>query len=212
MIIVFLLMLFIIVITLSTINICVQNVDISKENLQKINYDYLVFIKLKFLNKIDILKIKINPERINKINSKFKIKEKMEQANLKKLKKDLPNKNEFKDMYKKLNVKLEEIHLNLELGTYNCIITSALITILSSVFGIVLSKFIYNYDSKKHQYKMMPIYQNKNIIKLSFNCIIQVKVVHIISIIFKLIKNRKESKKNESASNRRSYDYSYEQY
>jgi hypothetical protein len=188
-------------------------VDISKESSKKFEYDYLIFLKLKFLNKITLLKIKINPERINKLNNKFKIKEKMEQADLKKLKSNFPKKNDVNDMFKKAQIKLEEIHLNLKLGTNNCIVTSAIITILASVFGMVISKFIYNYNSQKHQYKMIPVYQNKNIIKLSFNCIIQVKVVHIISIIFKLVKNRKENKKNESTTpNRRSYDYSYEQY
>ncbi len=59
---------------------------------------------------------------------------------------------------------------------------------------------------------MLPIYEDKNRIKLILNCIIQVKLVHIISIIYYVVKKRKEKRKYERASNRRSYDYSYEQY
>ncbi len=196
----------------STLRICIQRMNFSNANSSKIKYDYLIFFDLYFLNQIKILRLKANPEKIKKLNQKMKIDEKIKKADFKKMKEDLPTKEEANKLYKKLNIKLENFHLKLELGTYDVIITSAIITILSSLLGIAIAKVIEHYDRQKYEYIMIPIYQNKNIVKLSLNCIIQVKVVHIINIIFTLIRKRKEKEKDERTSNRRSYDYSYEQY
>ena len=113
---------------------------------------------------------------------------------------------------KRLKIKLEEFHFVLELGTKDVLITSAMIAFLSSVLGIAIARVIKKYQEEKYEYKMIPVYQNKNIINLNLNCIIQVKMVHIICIIFTLLRKRKEKQKHERTSNRRSYDYSYEQY
>ena len=58
---------------------------------------------------------------------------------------------------------------------------------------------------------MNPVYQNQNLVNLSVSGIFEVKLRHIINIIY--ILNRKEKKgvkKYERTSNRGSYDYSYE--
>lgn len=54
----------------------------------------------------------------------------------------------------------------------------------------------------------MPMYRFGNSINLSLNCIINVKMVHIIYVIYILLK--KGMIKNERTSNRGAYDYSYE--
>jgi len=68
------------------------------------------------------------------------------------------------------------------------------------IFGIT--------NPKKSEFIVKPLYNLGNSIKFNLNCIISVKVVHIIYVIYILLKKRRAS--NERASNRRSYDYSYE--
>lgn len=201
--------LLILVITLSTLQIRIKKANISNMNLGKIEYDYLFFIELKFLNKLKIIQIAIDKEKVSKLSKKFKLKEKID---IKKVEKGIPNKKARKKLQEKLDIKLNEFHLKAEIGTYDVIITSAIIAVISSVIGIVMAKLIDNYKKEKYGYTIMPIYKNKNVINLSLNCIIQVKMVHIISIIFTLLRKRKERNKHVRTSNRRSYDYSYGQY
>ncbi len=201
--------LLILVITLSTLQIRIKKANISNMNLGKIEYDYLFFIELKFLNKLKIIQIAIDKEKVSKLSKKFKLKEKID---IKKVEKGIPDKKARKKLQEKLDIKLNEFHLKAEIGTYDVIITSAIIAVISSAIGIVMAKLIDNYKKEKYEYTIMPIYKNKNVINLSLNCIIQVKMVHIISIIFTLLRKRKERNKHVRTSNRRSYDYSYGQY
>ncbi len=211
---VFFIMLFFILILLvivcSTIKIEIQKLRFLNNETDKLQYDYLMFLELRFLNHIKIVRLTLTPQKLKRLNQKVNLKEKLQKINLKEMKKDLPQK--VKQLEKQLKIQLEQLHFYLEIGTKDVIITSAMIALIGSFVGILLPKWIKQYRHEKYKYKIMPVYQNQNVIKLSLNCIIQVKVIHIINIIFTLVKKRKESKKHERTSNRRSYDYSYEQY
>lgn len=212
--IVFFIMSFFILLTLvivfSSIRINIQKFNFFKKEKEKLNYDYKVIVELKFLGKVKIAKSIINPEKIRKLNKRTNIKQIVENIDFKKVKNNLPNKKENERLFNKMNIELKKFHLSLDIGTWDVIVTSAITTLIASFLGVILAKVIDDYDDEKYKYRIMPIYENKNAIKLSLNCIIQVKVVHIISIIFTLLKNRKEKEEYERTSNRRSYDYSYE--
>lgn len=151
-------------------------------------------------------------EKIQKLNQKMNIETKIKDIDFNKVKSDLPSRKELKEAVKKLQINLDEFHLNLQIGTRDVIITSAIVAVIASALGIILAKVIKNYDDQKYRYKIIPVYKNKNMVNLSFDCIIKVKMIHIISIIYTLVSKRKEKIKYERTSNRRSYDYSYEQY
>lgn len=204
--------LLILVVTLSTLQIRIKKASISNMNSKKIEYDYLAFIELKFWGKLKIMQIEINKEKVSRLSSKLRLKEKIAKVDFKKVEKGIPNKKERKKLQEKLDIKLDEFHLKAEIGTYDVIITSAIIAVIASAIGIVMAKLIDNYKKEKYEYIIIPVYKNKNVINLSLNCIIQVKMVHIISIIFTLLRKRKEKRKYVRTSNRRSYDYSYGQY
>ncbi len=205
-------MLAIVSIIFSTLNIQIQKLYFSNQNLKKMKWDYLVFLELSLFGMIKIIKLRIDPDRVARMIRKFKVKEKMQEMDFKQMKQDLPDKKEQIEIIKRLKINLEEFHFVLELGTKDVLITSAMIAFLSSILGIAIARVIKKYQEEKYEYKMIPVYQNKNIINLNANCIIQVKMVHIIGIIFTLVRKRKEKQKHERTSNRRSYDYSYEQY
>ena len=153
--------LLILVITLSTLQIRIKKANISNMNLGKIEYDYLFFIELKFLNKLKIIQIAIDKEKVSKLSKKFKLKEKID---IKKVEKGIPDKKARKKLQEKLDIKLNEFHLKAEIGTYDVIITSAIIAVISSAIGIVMAKLIDNYKKEKYEYTIMPIYKNKNVI------------------------------------------------
>ena len=216
MIIVFFILIFVMLVIVgtifSTLNIRIQKLYFSNQNLEKMKWDYLVFLELSLFGMIKIIKLRIDPKKMARIAQKIKVKEKMRQMNFKQMKQNLPDKKEQIELVKRLKINLEEFHFVLELGTKDVLITSAMIAFLSSILGIAIARVIKKYQEEKYEYKMIPVYQNKNIINLNANCIIQVKMVHIIGIIFTLVRKRKEKQKHERTSNRRSYDYSYEQY
>ena len=200
------LLLTITVITLSTILVRIEKFKASNYNeCGKLKIDYKVFFELLFLNKLKIFSIKIDKGLIDKL----KVKEKIKKIDFQQAKTNIPFKKDLKEITRKSQIKIDKLNLKVEIGTIDVILTSAVITILASIIGICLARVIKKYDKERYNYEIYPIYQDKNIIKLDLNCIIKVKMVHIISIIYLLIKKRRV-KKNERTSNRRSYDYSYE--
>jgi len=190
----------------SSIKFEIKKVDISNCNKDsKLLYDYEIYLNLYFFNKIKAISIKIDKEKVAKLDIRNKIKK----INFKKVKKDMLPKDEAKEIVNKLNIELERFDFKLQIGTIDMLITTAVVTILSSGIGIFLSKIIKEYKKERYNYEIYPIYQDKNLIKIELSCIIKVKMVHIISIIYLLLKKRRVEK-NERASNRRAYDYSYE--
>ena len=205
------LILLILLILLSTIRINVNNFQFNNKNVSN-KCDYCFLIQLYFLDKIKIFSLMIDKEKIKKLNKKMDIETKIKETDFKKVKRDLPSIKELKKATSKMHIKLEEFHLKLGIGTEDVIITSALVAGIASVLGVVLAKLIKNYNDEKYRYEIVPVYKNKNMVNLSFDCIIKVKMIHIINIIYRLLSKRREKIKYERTSNRRSYDYSYEQY
>ena len=100
-------------------------------------------------------------------------------------------------------INLESVKINLEIGTEDIFITTYLIPIISSIISTILVwKKCTNSD-----YVVSPMY-NKNAYRIAFECIISMKLVHIIHIIYILVKG--EMKNGGATSNRRTYDHSYE--
>lgn len=203
------LILCIILIVFSTIKIDIQKLSLNNEKLID-KFEYCFFIELYFLNKIKFFSLMFDKEKIQKLNQKMNIETKIKQVNFNKVKKDLPSRKELKEAVKKLHINLDEFHLNVQIGTSDVIITSAIVAGIASALGFILAKVIDYYNSEKYRYEIIPVYKNKNMVNLSFDCIIKVKMIHIISIIYTLVSKRKEKIKYERTSNRRSYDYSYE--
>ena len=100
------------------------------------------------------------------------------------------------NILKKLNTRLDYLDLELDLGLEDAIFTTELITLISTVISNILPHIISKYISNKYRYKIMPIYINKNAYYIKLNCIFQLKIVHIINIIYIYLKKGK-SDKNE---------------
>lgn len=114
----------------------------------------------------------------------------------------------LKDL-EKMKVSVKKLYLSIHLGTEQLAVTSFLVVLFSTFLSILLAKFVQIPDKKKIQYQILPYYQEKNQYHVKVDCIIQVKMVHIIYVIYRVIK-RKEIDEHGKSSNRRSYEYSYE--
>lgn len=222
MVLVFILLGILIIITLIVFLIFLSNTRISFENfdftnmeektVDKIvkynsvkNKELNIRISLVLFKKFTWFFINLNKDKLNKIAKKANFNKNM----LKKFEQDF----KLSDLkiLKELKPKISKLNLNIKFGLEDVIITSYLVigisVLISNILPFVVEKENYN----KCKYNVEPIYLNKNLYKISLNCIIEEKMVHIINILFKFLKKGR-SDKNERTSNRRSYDYSNEQF
>ena len=197
------------IILTARIEVEIVNFVINSQNKEHIPNGYEFIIKLKIFRNIPIIKFTLNKNKLMKIQQSRKMNEKIQQ-----LEKDiLKNENKFdRQIIKGLKefskgIYVENLELEVELGTQNAFLTSMLVAIFSSILSIGVSKI--RVREKNIVYEIEPIYKNENSIKIEISGIFQIKLIHIISTIYVL--NKKGGRKNhERTSNRRSYDYSYE--
>ncbi|MCI8443625.1 MAG: DUF2953 domain-containing protein [Clostridia bacterium] len=199
----FLFLMIILLLIFSKIRIEIINFKFSSITVRHINQDYKIIIKLYVLSKIPILKVNITKTKLEKL----KLKEKIRKIDFKALQnKNSFDKRIFKAM-KKANIAIQDIHLKIQLGTENAALTSMIVPVLSTIIAIILRKKVK--EASNQSFKITPVYSNQNLINIGISSIFEIKMIHIISIIY--ILNQKEGvKKYERTSNRRSYDYSYE--
>lgn len=214
----FFLSLIFLILCLSNLEIEVEKFDFNSTNIKgKKIEDYLIYIKIKLLDKITLFKLKINHEKINKwekskllklkifdkINNIFKIED-----TILKNKKEIFKKENLKYI-KELKIKIKKLNLNLQICVGETILTVYAIVIISTIISILLAKNIEAYSKDKYNYRIMPIYNSKPSIVINLNCIINVKLVHIINVIYMLVKKR-GGIYDERTSDRRAYVCSHD--
>lgn len=192
-------------ILLSTFHLEIINLEATniKEKASN-NTGYAIILSLYLCNKFKWIWIHLNDEKLRKAYSKMQL----EKIDFKKLEQDF--KWEDLKIIKKIKPKVSYFNLNASLGTQSPVVTSFLVAILSSIISIFLPHVIIDFKNENYKYNIVPIYQNRNLYKINFNCIIQVKMVHIINVIFIFLKKGRSDFNERTTSNRRSYGYSYE--
>lgn len=199
-------MLLITIFVLSTLQIEINNLKIGNktyENKERIKDKYEIKICLYLLEKIPILCIKLNNDKIKRISNSKQFKK----VDFKHLEKKISFGRDIREGLKKIKLKITKLNLNINIGTEDAILTSYLIAFIGSIIGILLPHL-----AKKNinncKYIVNPIYKDKNEYYISLESIIRIKIVHIIySMLFFVKKGRDE---NERASNRRAYAHSNE--
>ena len=194
------LILIILLIYLSGIKIQVEEIEIERRNKIKIN-DFKINIYFMLFNKIKIIKIGINKEKIEKVNFS-KLSEKIKEKNIK------PDSKVMMKGLKELNIKTESLNIKAKFGLSNAVIMAYLVAIINIVLSILFAKLANGYKNENYNYVIKPLQTEKFYLKLSINCIISIKIANIISMI---IKNRSEVK-DERTSNRGFDGNCYEQY
>lgn len=182
--------------------------DSTKPKNKKVS-QYEIIIRLKLFNRLTWLKIKITKEQINKaITNKL-----VKRILLKSMEKFKENKNiEVKKLkvLKKLNINIDKLKLYIKLDTTNIGTTTTLTTIIATFISIILARTASTNNISNYRYKIQPTFYMQNFLKICIDCIISLKMVHIINIIYILKKKRSVNKYDKRTSNRRAYAYSNE--
>ncbi|MCI8397036.1 MAG: hypothetical protein HFJ52_05255 [Clostridia bacterium] len=188
-------------IALSSIKLNIRKCHIS--NIEKgvkkakLDTEFELYIEFYLLRLIKLIKIPITKDKIEELIVK---------KNLDSLKKDakIVKKIHLLEIIKSLKLKTEKVNLQIYFGLDSINLTVYAVAIISALLGIILAKV----EPKETNFEVMPMYNIGNVIKFNLNCIITVKIVHIIYVIYILLRKRRNN--HERTSNRRSYGYSYE--
>ena len=92
--------------------------------------------------------------------------------------KDMDLKIDYIELLQEINIYFDKIDLNVQIGTEDAAITAILTGIVSAVLGIII---------KKPKYEVIPIYANKNFVKVKLDCIFS---VHLMQYINKVVSNK----------------------
>ena len=192
-----------IMLILSTIQFEINNFifDSTRPKKRKVS-KYRFIIKLKLFNKLTWVKIKLNKDKIKEIKNLLKgIKDFNENKDI-----------EIKELkvLKSLNITTEKLKLYVNFDTNNIGITTFLTAVTSTVISIFLAKTAKKSKIEDYMYKIEPSFYMQNLLKICIDCIISLKMVHIINIIYILKKKRSVKKYDKRTSNRRAYAYSNE--
>lgn len=175
----------IIIIHTSRVGIEVQNLIIDTEQPQgkKINEESKINVYILIFGKIKIFKNNVK----NMKRPDFKIKNKNIDI---KILQDKDLKINYKSLLKNIDLDIEKIDLNAQIGTEDAVLTAILVGIISSILGILI---------KKPKYQVIPIYTNKNFIKIRLDGIFSIYLMQYIDkMIFEKVwhlgQKRKSSK------------------
>ena len=193
------------IIVFSKIRIDVKKFEYCSANKKHINPNYYLQLSWIILNKIPIIKIKLNKHTVKKL----KLKDKFVDIDVKMWEERKKIDKETISIIKKIDFTIRKLKLKIDIGTENSAITSLLIPIVSTVISFLLRNKM---KTKEEQtYIVQPLYNDQNYLNITISGIFDIKMNHIINVIYLLSrKNKKGVKKYERTSNRRSYDYSYE--
>ena len=193
------------IIVFSKIRIDVKKFEYCSANKKHINPNYYLQLSWIILNKIPIIKIKINKHTVKKL----KLKDKFVDIDIKMWEERKKLDKETINIIKKIDFAIRKLKLKIDIGTENSAITSLLIPIVSTVISFLLRNKMKTREEQT--YIIQPIYKDQNYLNITISGIFDIKMNHIINVIYLLSrKNKKGVKKYERTSNRRSYDYSYE--
>ena len=191
----------------SKININIKKVKISS-SIKNYIEDYQIEVALIILSKFPIFKRNFSKQEKCKKHKKItklvdKNIEKLRSGKNVKLDKEILIyiKNTIRTITKRLDIKME-------IGTEDAALTAILIPIIYTLSYNILRVNILNYNSQN--LNINPLFINKNLLNIVLIGIFEIKLSHIIHIVYMLNKKNKGVNKNERTSNRRAYGYSYE--
>jgi len=162
----------------SRVGIEIENliIDTERPKGEKINKESKIFVYLLIFKKIKLFKRDVKNQKIKFRNKDIDLK----------LIKNNDLKIDYRQLFQRANIYFDKINLNVQLGTEDAAITAILTGIISTVIGVIV---------QKPKYEIIPIYSNRNFIKIKLDCIIS---VHLMQYIYKLVSNKIKDLGNEN--------------
>lgn len=160
----------IIAIHTSKIGIDIENLIIDTDAEEKINEDGKIYVYLLLFNKIKLFRKNVRNIPMKDVKfeaSDFDIK----------IFKNKDIKINYFELIRNINIDIKNIDLNVKIGTEDAGITAILVGIFAGILGIII---------KKPKYQILPIYANRNLLKINLNGIFTIYLIHYI---YKFIKD-----------------------
>lgn len=176
-------MILIIAIHTSKIGIDIKNLIIDTDAEEKINEDGKIYVYLLLFNKIKLFRKNVRNIPMKDVKfetSDFDIK----------IFKNKDIKINYLELIQNINIDIKNIDLNVNIGTEDAGITAILVGILAGILGIII---------KKPKYQILPIYANRNLLKINLNGIFTIYLMHYI---YKFIKNNIKERFMDKALNK----------
>ena len=173
----------IIAIHTSKIGIDIKNLIIDTDAEEKINEDGKIYVYLLLFNKIKLFRKNVRNIPMKDVKfetSDFDIK----------IFKNKDIKINYLELIQNINIDIKKIDLNVNIGTEDAGITAILVGILAGILGIII---------KKPKYQILPIYANRNLLKINLNGIFTIYLMHYI---YKFIKNNIKERFMDKALNK----------
>ena len=184
--------------TLSNTKLEIKKLHISNTK-EKFKIDFVLNIGIYFLNKIKIINFTIDNYKASHLLKSGKIDiAKFKQNNS--INKDIIKSLEFRDFT------IEYLKLEGCFGLFNNVLSSFTYGIINAIIPLLIAKKLEG--TYINNIKFLSVNENK--ININLNCIISIKIVNIINILYYL--KKKGGNKNGESSDRRSYAYGNEQY
>lgn len=190
----------------SSIEIKIKDLHIKNKKSRKKeanNSNILIEISLK-IGKLKWFKLKINKEKMNKIyekTKKFETKNIEIAKNIEKkfkniIKEIIEDKKERKSLIKLCSnskIKIKDLKAELYLGTEDPIITSYIVALISIIISNILPHLKIK-TLKDIEYKIMPVYEQRNMYELKLNTTFKIEIKNIVNIILFLLSHDKKLK------------------
>lgn len=160
----------IIAIHTSKIGIDIENLIINTEANEKINKEGKIYVYVLLFNKIKLFRKNVRNIPMKDVKfegSDFDIK----------IFKSKDIKINYLELIQNINIDIRKIDLDVQIGTEDAGITAILVGILAGILGIII---------KKPKYQILPIYANRNLLKINLNGIFTIYLMHYI---YKFIKD-----------------------
>ena len=173
----------IIAIHTSKIGIDIKNLLIDTDAKNKINEDGKIYVYLLLFNKIKLFRKNVRNIPMKDVKfetSDFDIK----------IFKNKDIKINYLELIQNINIDIKNIDLNVNIGTEDAGITAILVGILAGILGIII---------KKPKYQILPIYANRNLLKINLNGIFTIYLMHYI---YKFIKDNIKERFMDKALNK----------
>lgn len=154
----------------SKIGIDIENLIIDTDAEEKINEDGKIYVYLLLFNKIKLFRKNVRNIPMKDVKfetSDFDIK----------IFKNKDIKINYFELIRNINIDIKNIDLNVKIGTEDAGVTAILVGIFAGILGIII---------KKPKYQILPIYVNRNLLKINLNGIFTIYLIHYI---YKFIKD-----------------------
>ncbi len=190
---------------LSTLKIEVKNYEVSnmysnqnnsEKNLNankntcknnKINAKYKIKVSLNVLDKLRILQLKLNSEKIKKITLKMHL----DRIDIKKLEKEIRI-DDIKEIMQ-VKPKISYLDLSVKVGIDDVLLTTYAVPLICTAISALLPLAVEKKNYNKIKYVVKPIYNNGNVYDLKFNIGIKIKVIKFLNAVYRIYKNKKTS-------------------